>query len=116
MKAFRSRTVAGVVAWKFTAMVLLPLMLSVTAGCPVGRDVVAHDETVEDTTPGQAARITACDTLEDTLLNLLSLPGFTPEAELLSQPLQSRDISTLRHSVELMWDAVPLLPPPRVHV
>ncbi|MFP6572395.1 MAG: hypothetical protein VB674_07250 [Vicinamibacterales bacterium] len=116
MKAFRSRTVAGVVAWKFTAMVLLPLMLSVTAGCPVGRDVVAHDETVEDTTPGQAARITACDTLDDTLLNLLSLPGFTPEAGLFSLLLQSGDIITFRHPVDLTWDADPLLPPPRVHV
>jgi len=116
MQAFRSRTVAGVVAWKFTAMVLLPLMLSVTAGCPVGRDVVAHDEIVEDTTAGQAAKVTACDTLDDTLLNLLSLPGFTPEPRLFSQLLQSRDIITLRHSVERMWNAVPLLPPPRAHV
>ena len=115
MQVFRSRTVAGVVAWKFTAIVLLPLMLSVTAGCPVGRDVVAHDEIVEDTTPGQAAKVTACDTLDDTLLNLLSLPGFTPEPRLFSQLLQTRDIITLRYSVERMWNAVPLLPPPRVY-
>jgi hypothetical protein len=77
--------------------------------------VVAHDEIVEDTTPGQAAKVTACDTLDDTLLNLLSLPGFTPEPRLFSQLLQTRDIITLRYSVERMWNAVPLLPPPRVY-
>ena len=118
MSALRSRTVAGIVAWKFTALVLLPLMLSVTAGCPVGRDVAAvtHSETVEDTMPGQAARIIPCDSLEDTLLSLLSLPGFTPEAGLFPHLLESRDVIAMRHASEPKREGAPLFRPPRIRV
>ncbi len=116
MRALRSRTVAGIVAWKFTALVLLPLMLSVTAGCPVGRDVLVPLEIAENTLPDQVARITPCDSLEDTLLNLLSLPGFTPEAGLFPHPLQCRDVIVMGHAIEPKWDISSLFRPPRIRV
>ena len=116
MRALRSRTVAGIVAWKFTALVLLPLMLSVTAGCPVGRDVLVPLEIAENRLPGQAARITPCDSLEDTLLNLLNLPGFTPEAGLFPHLLQSRDVIAIGHANKPKWDINSLFRPPRVRV
>ena len=116
MRALRSRTVAGIVAWKFTALVLLPLMLSVTAGCPVGRDVLVPLEIAENTLPGQAARITPCDSLEDSLLNLLSLPGFTPEASSFPHLLQSRDVIAMGHAIEPKWDISSLFRPPRIRV
>tara|TARA_B100000029_G_C17591966_1_gene962820 strand:- start:249 stop:605 length:357 start_codon:yes stop_codon:yes gene_type:complete len=116
MGAFRSKTVASIVAWKFAALVLLPLMLSVTAGCPVGRDVtlLVYTETVENTVPDQVARITPCDSLEDTLLNLLSLPGFTPEAGLFLSLLQSHDVVAMGPSIESKWDIASLFRPPRI--
>ena len=116
MRALRSRTVAGIVAWKFTALVLLPLMLSVTAGCPVGRDVLVPLEIAENTLPGQAARIIPCDSLEDTLLNLLSVPGFTPESGLFPDLLQSRDVIAMRRAIEPKGDIAPLFRPPRIRV
>ena len=116
MRALRSRTVAGIVAWKFTALVLLPLMLSVTAGCPVGRDVLVPLEIAENTLPSQAARITPCDSLEDTLLNLLSLPGFTPDAGLFPYLLQTRDVIAMGHAIEPKWDISSLFRPPRIRV
>ena len=116
MRALRSRTVAGIVAWKFTALVLLPLMLSVTAGCPVGRDVLVPLEIAENTLPGQTARIIPCDSLADTLLNLLSLPGFTPESGLFPDLLQSRDVIAMRRAIEPKGDIAPLFRPPRIRV
>ena len=95
---------------------LLPLMLSVTAGCPVGRDVLVPLEIAENTLPGQAARIIPCDSLEDTLLNLLSLPGFTPEAGLFPRLLQTRDVIAMGHAIEPKWDISSLFRPPRIRV
>ena len=91
-------------------------MLSVTAGCPVGRDVLVPLQIAENTLPGQAARITPCDSLEDTLLNLLSLPGFTPAAGLFPSLVQSRDVIATGHAIEPKWDISSLFRPPRIRV
>ena len=82
MGYFRSGTVAGVIAWKLTALVLLPIVLSATAGCPLGRQAVTHEVHADQQVPvDTSATLVPCDSFEDSLLTLLSLTGFVSESE-----------------------------------
>lgn len=90
MRALRTRTVVAVLAWKLAALALLPAALccravlvadgSATPACCEGGDHGAMcplkraAETDED-----RPRMAGCESLEDALLGLLNLTGFTPD-------------------------------------
>ena len=114
MSCFRSPTVAGVIAWKLTALVLLPIVLSATAGCPLGRQDVTHEvHAGQEVPPGTNTTLVPCDSLEDSLLTLLSLTGFVSESERLQAKFVSYEMVTDHSPVELNADAVPIPRPPR---
>ena len=114
MSYFRSRTVAGVIAWKLTALVLLPIVLSATAGCPLSRQAVVQEVHAEQQVPPDTSTtLVPCDSLEDTLLTLLSLTGFVSESESLQAKFVSYGVVTVHSPVELNADTVPMLRPPR---
>ena len=94
MRTLRTRTVVAVLAWKLTALALLPAALCCRAVlvaddsampacceggdhgamCPLKRAPQPAPETEED-----RQRMEGCGSLEDALLGLLSLTGFTPD-------------------------------------
>ncbi len=94
MRALRTRTVVAVLAWKLAALALLPAalccraMLVADGGampacceggdhgamCPLKRAAQSAAESEED-----RPRMVGCGSLEDALLGLLSLTGFTPD-------------------------------------
>ena len=94
MRALRTRTVVAVLAWKLAALALLPAalccraMLVADGGtmpacceggdhgamCPLKRAAQSAAESEED-----QPRMAGCGSLEDALLGLLSLTGFTPD-------------------------------------
>ena len=117
MSYFRSGTVAGVIAWKLTALVLLPIVLSATAGCPLGRQAVTHEVHADQQVPvDTSATLVPCDSFEDSLLTLLSLTGFVSESESLQAKFVSYEMVTVHSPVELNADAVPMPRPPRGRV
>lgn len=90
MRALRTRTVVAVLAWKLAALALLPAALCCRAmlvadggampACCEGGDHGAMcplkraAESEED-----QPRMVGCGSLDDALLGLLSLTGFTPD-------------------------------------
>tara|TARA_B100000949_G_scaffold225012_1_gene228863 strand:+ start:564 stop:917 length:354 start_codon:yes stop_codon:yes gene_type:complete len=114
MSSFRSGTVTGFIVWKLTALVLLPIVLSVTAGCPIGRQAVNEEANIEQQLPVRTGKtLVPCDSLEDTLLTLLSLTGFVPESQDLPIKFVSYGTITIQTPGELVFDSVPILQPPR---
>ena len=128
VRHLRAGTVAAVVAWKLAALALLPAalccraMMVADAGavpaccqggthgamCPMKRAAAA--ETGGDRT---GPRIVACDSLDDALVGLLSLTGFTPDAfDLANDPRPLDRVAETHHSV-LSFDGAPTPPPPR---
>ena len=62
---------------------------------------------------GTSTTLVPCDSLEDTLLTLLSLTGFVSESESLQAKFVSYGVVTVHSPVELNADTVPMLRPPR---
>ena len=102
VRTLRTGTVTAVIAWKLTVLALLPAALCCRAAmaadgtavpacceggehgamCPLKRGHA--DET--DTPRGQP-RMTGCNSLDDALIGLLGLTGFTPDSfELAADP------------------------------
>ena len=95
VRSSRTGTVAAVIAWKLTVLALLPAALCCRAAmaadgtavpacceggehgamCPMKRG--STDE--GDPAPDQP-RMAGCDSLDDALIGLLGLAGFTPDA------------------------------------
>ena len=103
VRSSRTGTVAAVIAWKLTVLALLPVALCCRAAmagdgtavpacceggehgamCPLKRGH-ADDEA---TPPLDQPRMAGCNTLDDALVGLLGLAGFTPDAfELTADP------------------------------
>lgn len=94
MRALRTRTVVAVLAWKLAALALLPAALCCRAVlvadgsevpaccegsehgsmCPLKRAAESATDARED-----QPRMMGCASLDDALLGLLNLTGFTPD-------------------------------------
>ena len=94
MRALRARTVVAVLAWKLAALALLPAAIccravlvadgsAVPACCEGGEhgSMCPLKQAAESTTDAgeNQPRMMGCGSLEDALLGLLSLTGFTPD-------------------------------------
>lgn len=129
VRACRTGTVAAVIAWKLAALALLPAALCCQAMmaaeettahacceggehgamCPMKRAARAD---AKDTVP-DAPRMIGCNSLDDALVGLVGLTGFTPDAfELTSHLSGSERIADVRYaSASLAGGPAP--PPPR---
>ena len=124
VRALRTGTVTGVIVWKLAALALLPAafccqaMLDADGGkraccdgkdhgdfCPLSKSIPSG--------PSDSPRLQTCESLDDALLGLLSLTGFTPE----STELQSRLIESGRMMAvagfAISFEYAPPSPPPR---
>ncbi|MCY3843460.1 MAG: hypothetical protein OXH69_07950 [Acidobacteria bacterium] len=128
MRALRTRTVVAVLAWKLAALALLPAALCCRAVlvadgsavpacceggehgsmCPLQRAAESATDAGED-----RARMIGCGSLEDALLGLLSLSGFTPdETERLAAPAATGLLASTGDSAA-SFVRTPPSPPPR---
>ena len=98
----RAGTVAAVIAWKLTVLALLPAALccraamaadgaAVPACCEGGEHgamcPLKRGQADETDPPPDQPRMAGCDGLDDALVGLLSLAGFTPDSfELTADP------------------------------
>ena len=96
VRTFRTGTIAAVIAWKLVALALLPAALCCRAVMVAdGADVHACCEggehgamcpmkrggrTEEKDAAQEQPRLAACNSLDDALVGLLSLTGFTPDS------------------------------------
>ena len=124
VRALRTGTVTGVIVWKLAALALLPAAFCcqavLEAGdgaraccdgkdhgdfCPLSKSIPSG--------PSDSPRLQTCESLDDALLGLLSLTGFTPE----STELQSRLIESGRMMAvagfAISFAHAPPSPPPR---
>ena len=124
VRSLRSGTVAGVIAWKLTALALLPAAFccqavldadSGTRACCDGKD---HGDfcPLQRANPSPASdnpRLQTCESFDDALIGLLSLTGFTPET---SEPHAALDesgrIVHSAYSANSLY-RTPASPPPR---
>ena len=133
LRNLRTGTVAGVIAWKLTALALLPAALccqatlsaaeslpccegeSHGAMCPMGKSPnrAAHASDGPETGQARQARMIGCNSLDDALIGLVSLTGFTPDAfALAANPAVSgRVVPT--HDAAASFAGAPHAPPPR---
>ena len=129
VRTFRTGTVAAVIAWKLAALAVLPAALCCQAVmaaegaavpacceggehgamCPMKRGGGAEET---DSTRGQP-RMIGCSSLDDALIGLLSLTGFTPDAfEWAAAPGRLERIAQPRYAAVSLVGA-PSPPPPR---
>ena len=130
-RTFRTGTVAAVIAWKLVALALLPAALCCQAvmvadgttdvpaccgggghgaTCPMKR----AGRTDEQDTARDAPRMIGCNSLDDALVGLFNLTGFTPDAfEWTAGPALFERITETRYRVASLTGA-PSPPPPRV--
>ncbi len=127
--AFRSGTVAAVIVWKLAALALLPAALCCQAVmaadgtampacceggehgamCPMKRG----GRTDESDAGQQQPRMLGCNSLDDALIGMVGLTGFTPDKfELASDLLSGVRVAETRHSAGSLAVA-PSPPPPR---
>ena len=128
MRALRTRTVVAVLAWKLAALALLPAALCCRAilaadgsavpacceggdhgaACPLNRaaESPAGDE------KGQP-RMMGCGSLEDALLGLLSLTGFTPDETARLTAPEALGLLASSGASAVSFAPTPPLPPPR---
>ena len=129
VRTFRTGTVAAVIAWKLAALAVLPaalccqaVMVADGAAAPACCEGGEHgamcpmkrgDRTEEtDPTRGQP-RMIGCSSLDDALIGLLSLTGFTPDAfEWAAAPGRLERIAQPRYAAVSLVGA-PSPPPPR---
>lgn len=130
VRAFRRGTVAAVIVWKLAALALLPAALCCRAVlvadgtgapaclrrrrarramCPMKRGV-----RTEETDAAQAQpRMVGCNSLDDALIGMLSLTGFTPDVfGFASDPSSSEPVAELGYTTVSLVDP-PSPPPPR---
>ena len=124
VRALRTGTVTGVIVWKLAALALLPAafccqaVLDADGGkraccdgkdhgdfCPLSKSIPSG--------PSDSPRLQACESLDDALLGVLSLTGFTPESsELQSRLVESGRIIAVANSA-ISFEHAPPPPPPR---
>ena len=128
MRALRTRTVVAVLAWKLAALALLPAALccravlvaddSAMPACCEGGDHGAMCPLKRAAPSAVAAgedqpRMAGCGSLEDALLGLLSLAGFTPgESARLAAPAALGLLASPGESAA-SFPRTPPSPPPR---
>ena len=125
VRTCRTGTIAAVIAWKLTLLALLPAALCCRAAmaadgtqihacceggehgamCPMKRG-----RTDETGPPPEQPRMAGCDFLDDALIGLLGLTGFTPDSfELSVEPAAIGRVSDGRQAADSF---VGLLGPP----
>lgn len=128
VRTLRTGTVAAVIAWKLAALTLLPAALCCQAVmvaegsaapacceggehgamCPMKR-AASNDQRARESQP----RMVGCDSLDDALLGLLNLTGFTPDAfEWTAGPGLLEPVTDTRYPASSLTGA-PSPPPPR---
>ena len=129
MHSFRTGTIAAVIAWKLVALALLPTALCCRAVMVAdGADVHAccdggehgamcpmkrGGRTEEKHAAQEQPRLAACNSLDDALVGLLSLTGFTPDSfDLSVDPLAVGRVRDSRQAAD-SFDGIPSPPPPR---
>ena len=130
VRTFRTGTVAAVIAWKLAVLALLPAALCCQAVmvadgaavpacceggehgamCPMKRSA-GSDRDAD--APENLPRMIGCSSLDDALIGLLSLTGFTPDVfEWTAVPGRLEHIAELRYAAASLAGA-PSPPPPR---
>ena len=128
VRTFRTGTAAAVIAWKLVALALLPAVLCCRAVMVAdGTDVHACCDggehgalcpmkrgPAEEKDPAQEQpRMAGCDSLDDALIGLLSLTGFTPDSfDLSVDPAAVGRVGDSRQAAD-SFDEIPTPPPPR---
>ncbi len=133
LRTLRTGAVVGVIAWKLTALALLPAVLccqatmdpggslpccdgeSHGAMCPMSQSPNRATESPHGPEDGQAAqsRMIGCNSLDDALLGLVSLTGFTPDAFTLAADVTVAGGVVAAHAAAPSFVASPHAPPPR---
>lgn len=129
VRALRSGAIAAVIVWKLAALALLPAALccqavmaadgtAVPACCEGGEHgamcPMKHDgRTDESDAARQQPRMLGCNSLDDALIGMVGLTGFTPDKfELASDPLNGVRVAEIRYRAGSLAVA-PSPPPPR---
>ena len=128
VRTLRTGLAAAVVAWKLAALALLPAALCCRAvmaaegtaapaccagdghgaSCPMQRGRAAETDAAPE-----RPRIAGCGSLDDALVGLLGLTGFTPDAcEWTAGPLRVERVTEPRYAAA-SFAGVPPAPPPR---
>lgn len=131
VRTCRTGMAAAVIAWKLAALALLPAALCCRAvliadetgvpvcceggehgaACPMSGRAGRADGT--DAAP-DTPRLVGCPSLDDALVAMLGLSGFTPDRfELASDPLSADAVAEHRYTAVSLTDS-PAPPPPRV--
>ena len=129
VRAFRRGTVAAVIVWKLAALALLPAALCCRAvlvadgtGAPACCEGGEHGamcpmkrggRTEETDAAQDQPRMVGCNSLDDALIGMLSLTGFTPEVfGFASDTSSSEPVAELGYTTVSLIDP-PSPPPPR---
>ena len=129
VRTFRTGTVAAVIAWKLAVLAVLPAVLccqavmvadgaAVPACCEGGEHgamcpMQRGGHTDESNKTRRQPRMIGCNSLDDALIGLLSLTGFTPDAfEWAAAPGRLERIAQPRYAAVSLVGA-PSPPPPR---
>lgn len=123
VRALRTGTVTGVIAWKLAALALLPaafccqavLAADGTPACCSGKD---HGDfcplmQAAPAGPQDTPRLETCESPDDALMGLLSLTGFTPETAAPQAGLDESGRAIPSTYSTSSPDRGPLAPPPR---
>ena len=125
VRALRTGTVTGVIVWKLVALALLPAafccqaVLNADGGgraCCEGKDHGDFCPLSKNTRsgPSDSPQLQTCESLDDALLGLLSLTGFTPESTELPSHLAVSGPVMAVTSFAISFEHTPPSPPPRV--
>ena len=132
LRSVRTGAVAGVIAWKLTALALLPAALCCRAAmatdgtgmlpcceaghhgavCPMSMSPNRAADATEHSRPDQP-RMLGCNSLDDALIGLVSLTGFTPDAFVLAADPAVTGRITPSHDAADSYAGAPHAPPPR---
>lgn len=125
VRALRTATVTGVIAWKLVALALLPAAFCCQAvldadgaarACCNGKDHGDYCPLSKSmpSGPSDSPQLQTCTSLDDALLGLLSLTGFTPESTELHSRLAESGRTMPVTSFAISFEHAPPSPPPRV--
>lgn len=132
VRTFRTGTVVAVIAWKLSALALLPAALCCRAvmmtaddgagpapaccaggehgaACPMKRAAPDGDAEAQESRP----RMAGCDSLDDALVGLFGLTGFTPDAFEWRPGADPLEHVTEVHPAAASRAGAPSPPPPR---
>ena len=124
VRALRTGTVTGVIVWKLVALALLPAafccqaVLNADGGGRACCDGKEHGDFCplsksRGSGPSDVPQLQTCDSLDDALLGLLSLTGFTPESAEAQAELAASGRTTPVADSANSLDRAPPSPPPR---